>query len=76
MTSKRTRKNPPSYRLHKPSGRGIVTLNGHTYYLTGKYKSSESRAEYDARVTPIFLLRLWVLLLICFNKGAALLLTM
>jgi len=36
----------PSYRLHKPSGQAVVTLNGSDLYL-GKYGSIESRAEYD-----------------------------
>lgn len=36
----------PSYRLHKPLGRGVVTLCGRDYYL-GEYGTAESRAEYD-----------------------------
>ncbi len=36
----------PSYRLHKPSGQAVVTLDGHDVYL-GKHGSPESRAEYD-----------------------------
>jgi integrase len=36
----------PSYRLHKPSGQAVVTLNGHDHYL-GQWQSPESRAEYD-----------------------------
>jgi hypothetical protein len=36
----------PSYRLHKPSGQAIVTLNGKMFYL-GKYKSKESREKYS-----------------------------
>ena len=36
----------PSYRLHRPSGRAVVTLNGQDVYL-GKHDSPESRAEYD-----------------------------
>ena len=36
----------PSYRLHRPSGRALVTLNGKDIYL-GTYGSDESKAEYD-----------------------------
>ena len=36
----------PSYRHHKPSGQAVVTVNGRDVYL-GKYRSKESRAQYD-----------------------------
>jgi integrase len=36
----------PSYRLHRPSGQAVVTLNGRDRYL-GKHGSPESRDEYD-----------------------------
>jgi integrase len=36
----------PSYRLHKPSGRAVVTIDGRDYYL-GVHGSNESWAEYD-----------------------------
>jgi hypothetical protein len=36
----------PSYRLHRPSGQAVVTLDGRDIYL-GRYNSRESRAEYD-----------------------------
>ncbi len=36
----------PSYRLHKPTGQAVVTLNGRDRYL-GRHGSPESRAEYD-----------------------------
>jgi integrase len=36
----------PSYRLHKPSGQAVVTLDGHDVYL-GKHDTPQSRAEYD-----------------------------
>jgi integrase len=39
----------PSYRLHKPSGQAVVTLDGHDIYL-GKHDTPESRAEYDRRI--------------------------
>ena len=41
-------KNPrtPSYRLHKPSGRAVVTLDGKDFYL-GPHGSQASRDEYD-----------------------------
>ena len=35
----------PSYRLHRPSGRAVVTLDGKDHYL-GKHGSRESKAEY------------------------------
>src|SRR5262245_39806375 len=46
--SERTRKTP-SYRLHKPTGRAVVTLGGRDFYL-GRFRSPESRAEYDRLV--------------------------
>lgn len=36
----------PSYRLHKPSGQAVVTLNGHDVYL-GKHGTPQSRESYD-----------------------------
>jgi integrase len=36
----------PSYRLHRPSGRAVVTLAGKDHYL-GKHGSPASRQEYD-----------------------------
>jgi integrase len=39
----------PSYRLHRPSGQAVVTLNGRDIYL-GKHGTPESRAEYDRRL--------------------------
>jgi len=36
----------PNYRLHKPSGRAVVTLAGRDHYL-GAYGSKESRDLYD-----------------------------
>lgn len=39
----------PSYRHHKPSNQGVVTLGGRDFYL-GRYNSAESRAEYDRLV--------------------------
>jgi len=36
----------PSYRLHKPTGQAVVTLDGRDFYL-GRHDSPESRAEYD-----------------------------
>jgi len=36
----------PSYRLHKPTGQAVVTLDGRDLYL-GRHGSPESRAEYD-----------------------------
>jgi integrase len=39
----------PSYRLHKPSGQAVVTLDGKDFYL-GRHGSPESRAEFDRMV--------------------------
>jgi hypothetical protein len=50
MFSKRVSPKTPSYRLHKASGQGIVTLNGRDFYL-GKYRSAASREEYDRVVS-------------------------
>ena len=36
----------PSYRLHKPSGQAVVTLDGRDFYL-GAYGTPASKAEYD-----------------------------
>lgn len=36
----------PSYRLHRPSRQGVVTLSGRDFYL-GPYGTAASRAEYD-----------------------------
>ncbi|MHC4339606.1 MAG: tyrosine-type recombinase/integrase [Planctomycetota bacterium] len=40
------RRRVPSYRLHKPSGRAVVTLGGKDVYL-GRHGSEASREEYD-----------------------------
>jgi integrase len=40
---------PPAYRLHKPSGRAVVTLDGRDFYL-GPHGSAESHLEYDRLV--------------------------
>jgi integrase len=39
----------PSYRKHKATGQGVVTLNGRSIYL-GRHGSKESKKEYD-RIT-------------------------
>src|SRR5690242_15562521 len=36
----------PSYRLHKPTGQAVVTLNGKDHYL-GRHGTPESRRLYD-----------------------------
>lgn len=36
----------PSYRLHKPTGQAVVTLNGKDHYL-GKWNTKPSKAEYN-----------------------------
>ncbi len=36
----------PSYRLHRPSGQAVVTLNNRDLYL-GEYDTPESHTEYD-----------------------------
>lgn len=42
----RRRKSPPSYRLHKPTGQAVVTLNGRDHYL-GRHGTRESKDAYD-----------------------------
>lgn len=39
----------PSYRLHKPSGQAVVTINGRDFYL-GRHGSAESRRAFDRRL--------------------------
>jgi integrase len=39
----------PKYRLHKPTGQAVVTLNGHDFYL-GKYGSISSKDAYARRL--------------------------
>ena len=39
----------PSYRLHKPSGQAVVTIDGRDFYL-GRHGSDQSRAEYDRMI--------------------------
>lgn len=45
----RTSKRVPSYRLHKASGRAVVTLNGHDVFL-GRFDTQESREKYDRTI--------------------------
>src|SRR5262245_48928564 len=40
---------PPSYRLHRPSGQAVVTLDNRDHYL-GPHGSTASRREYDRLV--------------------------
>ncbi len=42
-------KSTPSYRLHRPTNKAVVTLNGRDFYL-GPYGSPGSRAEYNRLV--------------------------
>jgi len=46
----------PSYRLHKPTGQAVVTLDGHDNYL-GKHDTPESRQKYDRIVAEWLELR-------------------
>lgn len=39
----------PKYRLHKPSGKAVVTLGGQDFYL-GKHGTAASKAEYNRLV--------------------------
>lgn len=39
----------PTYRLHKPTGKAVVTIDGKCFYL-GPYDSPESKAEYARRI--------------------------
>ncbi|WP_435005650.1 hypothetical protein P12x_003466 [Tundrisphaera lichenicola] len=41
-----SRRQIPSYRLHKATGQAIVVLRGRSYYL-GKFGTTQSRAEYN-----------------------------
>jgi integrase len=43
----------PSYRLHKPSGRGVVTIDGRDHYLDGKHGSPESQAHYKRLIAEM-----------------------
>ena len=40
------RREIPTYRLHKSSNRGVVTLGARDYFL-GRYDTPESRQRYD-----------------------------
>ena len=40
----------PAYRLHKPSGQAVVTLDGRDLYL-GRYESAESKCAYQKTIT-------------------------
>src|SRR4051812_29595783 len=40
----------PSYRLHKPTGQAVVTIDGRDFYL-GKHGSEASRGEYDRLIS-------------------------
>ncbi len=40
----------PKYRLHRPSGRAVVTLSGKVHYL-GKNDSAESRDLYNRLIS-------------------------
>jgi len=42
----------PSYRLHKPTGLGVVRLNGKDFYL-GKYRSQESNLGYERLIAEL-----------------------
>ena len=43
----------PSYRLHKPTGQAVVTLNGRDHYL-GVDGTKISRERYDELINPDF----------------------
>ena len=43
----------PSYRLHKPTGKAVVTINYRDYYL-GKHGTRESKREYDRLIQLIW----------------------
>src|SRR5262245_3756452 len=40
----------PSYRLHKPSGQAVVTLEGRDIYLD-RWNTPDSRGEYDRLIS-------------------------
>ena len=39
----------PSYRLHKPTGLAVVTIDGRDFYL-GPHGTEESHGEYDRMI--------------------------
>ena len=45
--------NVPKYRLHRPSGLGVVTLNGKDHYL-GKHNSKASKKQYQTVAIPTY----------------------
>jgi len=47
--SVRTHVRVPKYRLHKPTGLGVVRLSGHDLYL-GPYGTPESETRYESVV--------------------------
>jgi integrase len=49
MSDTRRQQRIPSYRLHKPTGRAVVTLDGRDHYL-GEHGSPPSQARYDRLV--------------------------
>src|SRR5262245_58018618 len=53
----RLTRNLPSYRLHKPSGKAVVTINQRDHYL-GDFGTPESRAEYDRIIAEYLASRL------------------
>ena len=44
---------PPKYRLHKPSGKAVVTIHGKDHYL-GQHGTRESRTRYKILIADLW----------------------
>ena len=44
---------PPKYRLHKPSGKAVVTIHGKDHYL-GQHGTRESRSKYKLLIADLW----------------------
>ena len=44
---------PPKYRLHKPSGKAVVSIHGKVYYL-GQHGTRESRTKYKLLIADLW----------------------
>lgn len=51
----RLKNTPPTYRLHKPSGRAIVTFNGRDHYLVKKNRRCQVASDLERLQTVWFL---------------------
>ena len=44
---------PPKYRLHKPSGKAVVSIHGRDHYL-GQHGTRESRTKYKLLIADLW----------------------